>query len=64
MINFWDAVLGFILFIVGIVIIVFTIIKTEKDYKDPYGNTIGLCVGAILLIMVGLDLFFSEVFKL
>lgn len=64
MINFWNAVLGFILFIVGIVIIVFTIIKTEEDYKDPYGNTIGLCVGAILLIMVGLDLFFSEVFKL
>ncbi len=64
MINFWNAVLGFILLIAGIVLIVFTIKKKEKDYKDPYGNTIGLCVGAILLIMVGLDLFFSEVFKL
>jgi len=64
MINFWNAVLGFILFIVGIVIIVFTIIKTEKDYKDPYGNTIGLCVGAISLIMGGLGLFLREVLKL
>ncbi len=64
MINFWNAVLGFILFIIGIVIIVFTIIKTEKDDQDPYGNTMGLCVGAILLIMVGLGLFLREVFKL
>ncbi len=64
MTNFWDAVLGFILLIAGIVLIVFTIKKKEKDYKDPYGNTIDLCVGAIFLIMGGLDLFFSEVFKL
>jgi hypothetical protein len=64
MINFWDAVLGFIIFIVGIVIIVFTIIKTEKDYKDPYGNTIGLYTGAILMIMGGLGLFLREIFKL
>lgn len=64
MIIFWNAVLGFILFIGGIVLIVFTIKKKEKDYKDPYGNTMGLYVGAILIIMAGLGLFLREVLKL
>ncbi|WP_321438987.1 hypothetical protein [uncultured Bacteroides sp.] len=64
MINFGNCVLGFFLFILGIVIVIY-IIKTKKETgEDTYGSTIKLGVAATISILVGLDLFIKELLKL
>lgn len=64
MINFWNAVLGFILFVLGIIFIARTIMNKKKDFKDVYGNYIGLYTGEVGLIVSGLFLLLRELLKL
>ncbi len=64
MVNFWSSILGFLLLILGIVFLIDTVKTKKKIGKDTYGNIIGMCAGAILLIMAGLTLFLKELSKL
>lgn len=64
MIDFENCVLGFFLFILGLVIIIY-IIRTKKDTdEDIYGSAIKLGVTAAISILVGLHLFIKELLKL
>lgn len=64
MINFGNCVLGFFLFILGIAIVTY-ILRTKKETgEDTYGSAIKLVAAAIISILVGLDLFITEVLKL
>lgn len=64
MINFWNAVLGFILLVLGVIFIARTIINKKKDFKDVYGNYIGLYTGEVGLIVYGIFLLLRELLKL
>jgi hypothetical protein len=64
MIDFGNCVLGFFLLILGIVIVIY-IIRTKKETgEDTYGSAIGLGFTAVTSILLGLDLFITEVLKL
>ena len=45
MVNFKDSVLGFILLALGIFLVYRTIKNKKKNFKDVYGNYIGIYVG-------------------
>jgi hypothetical protein len=64
MVNFKDAVLGFILLALGIFLFYRTIKSKKKDFKDVYGNYISIYFGEIGLILTGLYLFLKELIKL
>jgi len=63
MVNFWNSVLGFLLFVLGIIFIVRTTKNKKKDFKDVYGNYISIYTGEIGLILIGLLLFLRELIK-
>jgi hypothetical protein len=64
MINFSNSVLGFLLFILGIIFIVRTTKNKKKDFKDIYGNYISIYTGEIGLVLIGLFLFIRELMKI
>jgi len=64
MVNFWNSILGFLLIVLGVVFLINTVKTKKKIGKDTYGNIIGMCAGATLLIMAGLTLFLRELLKL
>jgi hypothetical protein len=63
MINFWNAVLGFVLICLGVFLIVRTTKNKKKDFDDVYGNYITIYTGEIGLIILGLLLFLKELIK-
>ena len=63
MINFGNSILGFLLFVLGIIFIIRTTKNKKKDFKDVYGNYISIYTGEIGLILIGLFLFFRELLK-
>jgi len=63
MIDFWNSILGFLLFVFGVIFIVRTTKNRKKDFKDVYGNYISIYAGEIGLILIGLFLFFRELLK-
>jgi len=64
MINFGNSVLGFLMFVSGILFLIYTIKSQKKDGKDIFGNLIKMYFGAIGLILFGLYLFLKELSKL
>jgi len=64
MIDFENCVLGFFLFILGIVIVTYIIRTKKKTGEDTYGSSIKLGAAAIIFILIGLDLFITEILKL
>jgi hypothetical protein len=63
MVNFGNSVLGFLLFVFGLVFFFRTKKNRKKDFKDIYGNYISIYTGEIGLILIGLILFFRELLK-
>jgi len=63
MINFKNSVLGFVMFILGVLFLIYTIKSKQKDGKDQFGNLIKMYCGAIGLILFGLYLFLIELLK-
>lgn len=63
MINFWNAVLGFVLICLGVLFIIRTTKNKKKDFDDVYGNYITIYTGEIGLIILGLLLFLKELIK-
>jgi len=64
MIDFGNCVLGFFLFILGIVIVIYIIRTKKKIGEDTYGSSIKLGAAAIISILIGLDLFITEILRL
>ena len=64
MIDFGNCVLGFFLFILGIVIVTYIIRTKKKTGEDTYGSAIKLGAAAVTSILIGLDLLIKEVLKL
>lgn len=64
MIDFKNAVLGFVLTFGGIILIIHNLDKKKKVKKDVYGNNIGMYTGLIGLIMAGMFLLLRELIKL
>jgi len=64
MINFWNSVLGFLIFVSGILFMIYTTKSKQNEGKDVSGNLITMYGGAIGLIMLGLFLFLKELLKL
>jgi len=63
MVNFGDSVLGFLLFVFGLVFFVRTKKNRKKNFEDVYGNYISIYTGEIGLVLIGLFLFFRELLK-
>lgn len=64
MINFENSVLGLLIFVSGVIFIIYTIKSKQKDGQDAAGNLITMYGGAIGLVMLGLFLFLRELLKL
>ena len=63
MVNFGNSVLGFLMFVFGVIFFIRTIRNRDKDFKDVFGNYISIYTGEIGLILIGLFLFFRELLK-
>jgi len=64
MVNFWNCVWGFLLFVISIICIIRTTKNRNKKIKDTYGNYIDIYFGEIGLAFIGLIMFLKEIFKL
>ena len=64
MINFGNCVLGFFLFIFGIVTVIYIIRTKKKTGEDIYSSSIKLGAAAIISILIGVDLFITEILRL
>ena len=64
MIDFKNSVLGFVMFVLGVLFLIYTIRSKQKDGKDQFGNLIEMYFGAIGLILMGLFLFIREFIKI
>lgn len=64
MIDFGNCVLGFFLLILGIVIVIYIIRTKMKTGEDTYSSSIKLGAAAIISILIGVDLFITEILRL
>jgi hypothetical protein len=63
MVNFGNSVLGFLMFVFGVIFFIRTIKNRDKDFKDVFGNYISIYTGEIGLILLGLFIFLRELIK-
>ena len=63
MVNFGNSVLGFLMFVFGVIFFIRTIRNRDIEFKDVFGNYISIYTGEIGLILIGLFLFFRELLK-
>jgi uncharacterized membrane protein HdeD (DUF308 family) len=64
MLNFWNAVWGILMLILGLLLFGFIIKERIKGDKDRYGNRFEIYGAAILSILLGLTLLIKVLMKL
>lgn len=63
MVNFGNSVLGFLMFVFGVIFFIRTIKNRDKDFKDNFGNNFKIYTSEIGLILFGLFIFLRELIK-
>jgi|GEM_PF-4948141 len=57
-----QGLIGFVIFALGVGLLIYCLRESRKGYTSVYGNDIGLYIGSIMLIIFGVSLIYRAIF--